>query len=215
MGLRLGIIAFANPPPGTPLEWAAKIFPNPLVLEGDFEDAWCVEPNVAMIGTHRGRAVVVTQELPWVIVSGVLMPRDSPGWGIEPGEAWIGECSQMGDVLVGSMYSTISSCGHAVFRAGHLVLKVCRDGYAAGAYVRTAEIPAWYPGDPVVMLEPHRACMAPEQLEPIPEVWEGELEESAFLYDENYVPTLAEAFLGAPLSEFFENVKDWLRVRDT
>jgi hypothetical protein len=63
-------------------------------------------------------------------------------------------------------------------------------------------------------LQPYRAYMEPEELEPFPELFASrDLMDSAFVYDENYVPNLAAALLGAPLREVFEGVKDWVRIR--
>jgi hypothetical protein len=210
MGLKLGILVFASAPPGTPLDWAARLFPEHVVEDGE-ADPWGLPPTFAMLGTHEGRAIVVAQGLPWSIVSDVLMPGVLPQ---TPEEAWVAGCSRSGDVLVASMHSITRYCGHAVYRGGHVVLTVCRAGLKSGAHVREAEIPAWYPRDPRMELQPYRAYMEPEELEPFPELFASrDLMDSAFVYDENYVPNLAAALLGAPLREVFEGVKDWVRIR--
>ncbi len=206
----MGIVVFAQRPAGEPLDWVAELFPGSTRVEV-CEGPWSLPPDFAMIGTHEGRALVVLQDLPWDIVSNVLMPGVFPE---TPMEAWAAEGSRMGDVLVASMHSTTEDCGHAVFRAGRLVLKVCRCGQDAGALLRTSEIPAWYPRDPVVALQPWRTFMPAEEQEPIPEVLETtDLAESAFRYRDDYLPALAEALLGAPLAAVIEGVTDWVCVR--
>lgn len=209
MGLNIGVIVFACAPGGEPTEWAARLFGDLRPLAASPDDSPLIVPcDVAQLAHHGAGALVVTWDLPWTIVTSTEEGYDPPA------EAWIAEASRRGDVLVASMHSSTSSCGHAVYRAGQRVLRVWRSGYQAHASIRPAAVPAWYPLDPIAALDPHVAELPPEERPPVPDVVDtSDLAGDAFAFEERYVARYATPLLGADLESTLDAVRGWLRVR--